>query len=129
VADAARAAVAELEALRGSSTNSLSLPTAAPMTSSSWRGRQRKGRRWSRQPRNHRGAVAAAQTDEDASGGGARDVCAPDGGGSPDRRGHADSWVDGDRGLYRRHDSPSPVRYHGYHEIQAIVRDVGPGDG
>jgi hypothetical protein len=99
------------------------------MTSSSWRGRQRKGRRCSRQPRNPRGAVAAAQTDADASGGGARDVCAPDGGGSPDRRGHASSWVDGDRGLYRRHDSPSPLRYHGYHEIQPIVRDVGPGDG
>jgi hypothetical protein len=89
------------------------------MTSSSWRGRQRKGRRCSRQPRNPRGAVAAAQTDADASGGGARDVCAPDGG----------SWVNGDRDLYRRHDSPSPVRYHGHHEIQAIVRDVGPDGG
>jgi hypothetical protein len=38
-------------------------------------------------------------------------------------------WVDGDRNLYRRRDSPSPNRYHGYHGIQAIVRDVGPGGG
>ena len=53
----------------------------------------------------------------------------PDGGGSPDKRGRAGSWVDGDRGLYRRRGSPSTDRYHGYHGIQAIVRDVGPGGG
>jgi hypothetical protein len=52
-------------------------------------------------------------------GGGAR-------GGSPDRRGRVGGWVDGDRGLYRRRDSPSSDRYHG---IQTIVRDVGPGGG
>jgi hypothetical protein len=52
-----------------------------------------------------------------------------DGGGSPDRRGHADSWVEGDRGLYRRRGSPSLDRYHGHHGIQAIVRDVGPDGG
>jgi hypothetical protein len=50
-------------------------------------------------------------------------------GGSPDRHGRASGWVDGDRGLYRRHGSPSPDRYHGHHGIQAIVRDVGPGGG
>jgi hypothetical protein len=50
-------------------------------------------------------------------------------GGSPDRRGRVDGWVDGDRGLYRRRSSPSPGRYHGHHGIQAIVRDVGPGGG
>jgi hypothetical protein len=61
-----------------------------------------------------------------APGGGARGGHFPDGGGSPDRRGRADGWVDGDRSLYRRHDSSSPDRYHG---IQAIVRDVGPGGG
>jgi hypothetical protein len=53
----------------------------------------------------------------------------PDGGGSPDKRGRAGSWVDGDHGLYRRRGSPSTDRYHGYHGIQAIVRDVGPGGG
>jgi hypothetical protein len=51
---------------------------------------------------------------------------APDGGGNLDRRGRADGWVDGDRDLDRRRDSPSSDRYHG---IQAIVRDVGPGGG
>jgi hypothetical protein len=50
-------------------------------------------------------------------------------GGSPDRHGRIDGWVDGDRGLYRRRDSPSPDRYHGHHGIQAIVRDVGPSGG
>jgi hypothetical protein len=61
-----------------------------------------------------------------APGGGAHYGHALDGGGGPDRRGCADSWVDGDRGLYRRRGSPSPDRYHG---IQAIVRDVSPGGG
>jgi hypothetical protein len=48
---------------------------------------------------------------------------------SPERRGRASSWVDGDHGLYKWRDSPSPDRYHGHHGIQAIVRDVGPGGG
>jgi hypothetical protein len=64
-----------------------------------------------------------------APGRGARDGCAPDGVGSPDRHEHAGGWVDEDRGLYRRHDSPSTDRYHGHHGIQAIVRDVGPSVG
>jgi hypothetical protein len=62
-------------------------------------------------------------------GGGARGGRVPDGDGSPDRRGRVGGWVDGDRGLYRRHDSPSSDRYHGHYGIQAIVRDVGPGGG
>jgi hypothetical protein len=66
--------------------------------------------------------VAAALTGADAPGGGA---C----GGSPDRRGRTDGWVDGDRGLYRRRDSPSPDKYHGHHGILAIVRDIGPDGG
>jgi hypothetical protein len=74
--------------------------------------------------------VVAALTGADASAvlwaGGGR---APDGGGSPDRRGLADGWVDGDHDLYRRRDSLCPDRYHGHHGIQAIVRDVGPGGG
>jgi hypothetical protein len=64
-----------------------------------------------------------------APGGGARDGSAPDGDGGPDRRGPTDGCVDGDRGLYKRRGSPSPNRYHGHHEIQAIVRDVGLGGG
>jgi hypothetical protein len=64
-----------------------------------------------------------------APGRGARGGRVPDGGGSLDRRGRADGWVDGDRGLYRRCGSPSPDRYHGHHGIQTIVRDVGPDGG
>jgi hypothetical protein len=60
---------------------------------------------------------------------GARGGRAPDGSDSPDRHGRVGDWVDGDRGLHRRRDSPSPDRYHGHHGIQAIVRDVGPGGG
>jgi hypothetical protein len=53
----------------------------------------------------------------------------------PDGRGCADGglggsgWVDGDRGLYRRRDSPSPDRYHGHRGVQAVVRDIGPSSG
>jgi multidrug efflux pump subunit AcrA (membrane-fusion protein) len=50
-------------------------------------------------------------------------------GSSPDERGRAGGWFDGDRGLYRRRDSPSLDRYHGHHGIQTIVKDVGPGGG
>jgi hypothetical protein len=64
-----------------------------------------------------------------APGGGACGGYAPNGGDNPDRHGRASDWVDGDRGLYRRRDSPSPDRYHGHHGIYAIVRDVGPGGG
>jgi hypothetical protein len=95
--------------------------------SSSWRGRQRESRRHSGQPRTPRGGVAVTQTG--APGGGARGGRAPDSGGSADRRGRANGWVDGDRGFYRRRGSPSPDRYHGHRGIQAIVRDVGPGGG
>jgi hypothetical protein len=64
-----------------------------------------------------------------APGGGTHGGRVPDGGGSPDRRGRAGGWVDGDRGLSRRCGSASPDRYHGHHGIRAIVRDVGPGGG
>jgi hypothetical protein len=56
-------------------------------------------------------------------------------GGSLDGRGHADGApsgggrVDADRGLYRRRGSPSPDRYHGHREVQAVVRDIGLGGG
>jgi hypothetical protein len=70
--------------------------------------------------------VAAREQAALRARGGGHSGRAPDGGGSPDRRGRADSWVDGDRGLYRRRGSPSAYRYHGHRGIQAIVRDVGP---
>jgi hypothetical protein len=121
-ADAARAAAAELEALL--------LSTTTPTKSSGWRGKQRESRRHSGQPRIPMGArMAAAQIGAyGAPGEGAR-------GGSPDGRRHAGGApgggdrVDGDRGLYRRHDSPSPDRYHGRRMAQAIVRDISPGGG
>jgi hypothetical protein len=105
---------------------------ATETTSSSWRGRQRKNRRRSGQPRTPRGTVATTQTGADAPvalWAGARGGRAPDDGGNPDRRGRTDGWVDGNHGLYRRRGSPSPDRYHGYHGIQTIVRDVGPDGG
>jgi hypothetical protein len=50
-------------------------------------------------------------------------------GGSPNGRGCAGGYFDGDRGRYRQRGSPSPDRYHSHHGIQAIVRDVGPDGG
>jgi hypothetical protein len=77
---------------------------------------------WWRKPRR-------AQTCRWHSGRGrARRPC-PDGGGSPDRCGRVDSWVDGGHGLYRRCGSPSPDRYHGHRWIPTVVRDVGLGVG
>jgi hypothetical protein len=132
-ADAARAVVAELKALRASSIdssvsadddrdNELKLAReAAREQAAQWPAVHPQGR-CGGSPDGRRRAGGAL-------GEGARDRRVPDGGGSPDRRGRASSWVDGDHGLYRGHDSPFPDRYHGHHGIQAIVRDVGPGDG
>jgi hypothetical protein len=129
--DAARAAATELKALRANSTdssvstdddrdNELKLAReAAWEQAAQWAAAQ--GRR-GRSP-DWRGRVSGAP------GGGACGGRVPDGSGSPDRRGGTRGWVDGDRGLYRRCGSPSPDRYHGHHEIQAIVRDVGPSGG
>jgi hypothetical protein len=131
--DAAHAAVAELEALRTSSTdssvfanddrdNELKLMReAAREQATQWAAVHPQGRRGGSP--DGRGRAGGA------SSGGVRGGRALDDGGRPDRRGRAGGWVDGDRGLYRRRDSPSPDRYHGHHGIQAIVRDVGPGSG
>jgi hypothetical protein len=132
-ADAARAAAAELKALRASSTgssvsadddrdNEFKLTReAAREQAAQWVAAHPQGcRGGSPDERGHAGG---------APGGGARGGRVSDSGGSPDRCGCACGWVDGDRGLYRRHDSPSPDRYLGHHGIQAIVRDVGPGGG
>jgi hypothetical protein len=120
-ADAARAAAAELEALRASSTsssvsadddrdNELKLVReAAREQAAQWAAAHPRGRR-------------GGSPDGRGCAGGGR---APDGGGSLDRRGRVNGWVDGDHGLYRQRDSPSPDRYHDRHGIQAIVRDVG----
>jgi hypothetical protein len=133
VADAARAAGAELKALRVSSTdssvsadddrdNELKLAREAVREQAAqWAAMHPEGRRGGSP--DGRGCAGGAP------GGGARGGRVSDGDGSPDRHERISGWVDGDHGLYRRRDSPSPDRYHGHHGIHAIVRDVGPGGG
>jgi hypothetical protein len=131
--DAACAAVAELKALHASSTGSsvsadddrdnelkLARETAWEQAAQ-WAAAHPQGRRG--------GSPNERERAGGAPGEGVRGGRVPDGGGSPDRRGRSDGWVDGDRCLYRRRGSPSPNRYHGHHVIQGIVRDVGPGGG
>jgi hypothetical protein len=132
-ADTARAASAELEALRGSSISSsvsavdgtddeLKLAREAAWEQvAQWAAVHPQGRGGgSPNGRGHAGS---------APGGGARGGHSPDGGGSPDSRVCVGGWVDGDHGLYRWRGSPSPDRYYCHHGIQAIVRDVGPDGG
>jgi hypothetical protein len=133
VADLAPAVAIELEALRASSTdisvstidnrdNELKLAReAAREQAVLWVAMHSQGRHDS-SPDRHGCASGAL-------GRGTHGGHAPDDGGSPDRRGRTDGWVDGDWGLYRRRGSPSQDRYHGHHGILAIVRDVGPGGG
>jgi pyruvate/2-oxoglutarate dehydrogenase complex dihydrolipoamide acyltransferase (E2) component len=116
--DAARAAVAELEALRVSSTGS-------SVSADDDRDNELKLAREAAREQ----AVQWAAVHHQGRRGGSPDGRGRAGGGSPDRRGRAGGWVDGDRGLYRQRGSPSPDRYHGHHGIQAIVRDVGPDGG
>jgi hypothetical protein len=106
-ADAARAAAAELKALRASSPGS-------SVSADDDRDNEFK---LAREAAREQVAQWAASQPQGRRGG------------SPDRRGRASGWVDRDRGLYRRRESPSPDRYRGHHGIQAIVRDVGPGGG
>jgi hypothetical protein len=133
-ADAACAAAVELKPLRASSTgnsvsadddrdNELKLAREAVREQAvQWAATHPQGVR-------HGGSPDGRRHANDAPSGGACGDHALDDGGSPDRRGRAGGWVDGDHGLYRRHDSPSTDRYHGHHGIQAIVRDIGPGGG
>jgi hypothetical protein len=130
-ADAVRAAAVELKALHASSTgssvstdddrdNELKLAReAAREQAAQWAAAHPQGRRGGSP--DERGRAGGA------SGGGTHGGRVPDGDDSPDRHRRAGGWVDRDHGLYRRHDSPSPDKYHGHHGIQAIVRDVGPG--
>jgi hypothetical protein len=104
------AAAAELETLRASSTDN-------SVSADDDRDNELK---MVREPAQEQTAQWAAVHPPVSRGGN------PDGGGSPDRRGRANGWVDGDCGLYMRRGSPSPDRYHGHHGIQAIVRDVDP---
>jgi hypothetical protein len=115
--DAARAAAAELEALRGSRADSSAsvddntdeelrlAREAAREQAAQWAAAHPHGGARGGSPDRHRRA-------DDAPGEGAR-------GGSPAGLRHADGApgggdrVVGDRGLYRRRDSPSPDRYHG----------------
>jgi hypothetical protein len=118
-ADAARAATAELEALRGSRAGSSAsvddntdeelrlAREAAREQAAQWAAAHPHGGARGGSPDRRRRA-------NDAPGEGAR-------GGSPDGRRHAGGApgggdrVDGDRGLYRWRDSPSPDQYHGHH--------------
>jgi hypothetical protein len=111
-ADATRAAVTELEALRASSTGS-------SVSTDDDRDNELKLTREAAWEQAAQGAVMHPQGHHGggALGWGALGGRAPDGGGIPDRRGRASGWVDGDHGIYRRCGSPSPDRYHGYHGI------------
>jgi hypothetical protein len=106
-ADAARATTVELEALHASSTDS-------SVSADDDRDNELKLARETAREQVTHWAVAHLQEHR---------------GGSPDRHGRVGGWVDGDRGLYRRRDSPSPNMYHGHHGIQTIIRDVGPSGG
>jgi hypothetical protein len=133
VADAARATTAELEALCASSTGS-SVSADDDRDNEIKLAREVARERAVQWAAAHPQGCCGGSPDGrecvgSAPGRGAHGSRAPDGGGSLDRRGSADGWVDRDRGLYRRRDSPSQDRYHGHHGIQAIVRDVGPGGG
>jgi hypothetical protein len=114
--DAAHAAVAELKALHASSTdssvsadddkdNELKLVREAAWEQAvQWVAAQPQGRR-------------GGSPDGGERGGGAPGRGARGGGGNPDRHGRVGSWVDRDRGLYKRRSSPSPDRNHGHHGI------------
>jgi hypothetical protein len=129
-ADAARAAAAELEVLRGSRAGSSA--SVDDNTDEEFRLAREAAREQAAQwaAAHPHGGARGGNPDRRrrAAGEGAR-------GGSPDGRRRAGGApgggdrVDGDRGLYRRHGSPSPDRYHGRHMAQAIVRDIGPGVG
>jgi hypothetical protein len=127
----AAVAAAELEALRGSSvSSSISANSGTDDELKLAREAAREqAAQWVAAHPQGRGGSSPDGRGRVAPGGGARGVHAPNGGGSLDRRGCADGWVDGDRSLYRRRGSPSPDRYHGHHGIQTIVKDVGPGGG
>jgi hypothetical protein len=123
-ADAARATVAELEALLGSSVDS----------SVSGDGSTNDELRLAREAAQEQAAQwAVAHPHGDSRGGRLDRHRRVDD--SPDGRGRADGApggggrVDGDRGLYRRRNSPSPDRYHGHRGVQVVVRDIGPGGG
>jgi hypothetical protein len=95
VADATRAAAAELKALRASSTDS-------SVSTDDDRDNELK---LAREEAWEQAAQLAAAHPQGRCGG------------SPDGRGCACGWVDGDRGLYRWRNSPSLDRYHGHHGI------------
>jgi hypothetical protein len=132
--DAARAATTELEALRGSSVGSS--VSGDGSTNDELRlareAAQEQATQWAA-AHPHGGGACGDSLDSrrranDAPAENAR-------GGSPDGRERVDGApggggrVDGDRGLYRRRDSPSPDRYHGHRRVQAVVMDIGPGGG
>jgi hypothetical protein len=100
-ADAACAAVTELKALRASSTGS-SVSTEDDKDNELKQARETAWEQAAQWAAAHPQRCRGGNPDErgragGASGGGARGGHVPDGGGSLDRRGLADGWVDGDR--------------------------------
>jgi hypothetical protein len=111
-ADTTHAVAAELEALHASSTGSY-------LSTDDDRDNKLKLAREAAREQTAQWAATHPQGrhGDSPEGNGCSGGRAPDGSGSPDRRGRADGWVDGDRGLYKRHDSPSSDRNHVHHEI------------
>ena len=150
-ANAARAAAAEVEALRGSIGSSISADDTADADLELLEREAARARaaQWAAAHAHERGGSpdrrgrAGGAPGGGAHGGGAPGAAAHahERGGSPDRRGRAGGApgggahgngggrVDGERGLHRQRGSLSPDRYRGYHGLQAVVRDVGPGGG
>ena len=117
-ANAARAAAAEVEALRGSIGSSISADDTADADLELLEREAARARaaQWAAAHAHERGG----SLDRRGRAGGA-----PGGG----AHGNGGGRVDGERGLHRQRGSLSPDRYHGYHGLQAVVRDVGPGGG
>ncbi|XP_066311462.1 uncharacterized protein [Miscanthus floridulus] len=126
--DAARAAVAEVEVLRGSISSSISVDDSAD-ADLELLGREAaraQAARWAAAHAHERGGSPDRRGRAGgAPRGGAHSGGAP-GGGTHDNGGRR---VDGEHGLHRQRGSLFPDRYRGYHGLQAVVRDVGPGGG
>jgi hypothetical protein len=122
-ADVACAVVAELEALRDSST------TSSVSADGGTDDELKRSREAAREQATQWVAVHPQGRCGGSPNGRGRTSDASGGGGNLDRRERAGRLVDGDHGLYMRHGSPSPDRYHGHDGIQAIARDVSPSGG
>ncbi|XP_040384195.1 uncharacterized protein LOC121055551 [Oryza brachyantha] len=139
--DAARAAEAEVETLRSSINGSIVGDITADRDLEELaRGRVRERTiRWAAAHPHGGGGPGDHASADGAPSEGACGNGSPDGrrraGGNPEntrRGGYPPGYggrIYGERGPHRQRDSPSPDRRHGYHGIQAVVRDFGPGGG